>query len=170
MIARILSIACSLAPLAMGADFLGQGYFQAMPGPDTVPKYLKIQGDSGFYCILDDKSSFRFKIIGDSMTTPMNGKDRIAYAPGSGTVQISGEEKGEPYFTYFAPRSAGQYPAACVEEEAELYGPGTTGLMRTDPGKRVAGPGRVFDLLGRQREATMRSPGRVSHRGRSFPL
>jgi hypothetical protein len=136
---------------------MGQGYFQAMPGADTVPKYVKIQGDSGFYCILDDKSSFRFKIIGDSMTTPMNGKDLITYAPGSGSLRISGEEKGEPYSTIFAPRSASQYPAACVEEEKELYGPGTSGLRRINPGKGIAGPGRELDLLGRKREAAVRS-------------
>jgi hypothetical protein len=75
---RVLLLAMSLAALARGENYIGQGYYQAMPGPDTVPKYVKIQGDSGFYCILDGKSSFRFKIIGDSMTTPMNGMDRIS--------------------------------------------------------------------------------------------
>lgn len=143
----------SLATLAQGADFIGQGYFRAMVGPNEVQEYILIQGDSGFYCILDDKSSFRFKILGDSMTTPMNGMDGIGYAPGSGSLRIFGEEKGEPYFTIFAPSSADAYPAACVEEEREWYGPGTSILRRTVPGKGLAGPGRHLDLLGRQREA-----------------
>lgn len=146
-----------LATSAMGADFIGQGYFRAMGGPEDVPKYIRIQGDSGFYCILDDKSSFRFKILGDSMTTPMNGMDGISYAPGSGSLKISGEEKGEAYFTIFAPSSAGQYPAACVQVEAELYGTGTVALMRIGPGKPMAAAGRYFDLLGRTRDAALRS-------------
>ena len=153
MVRRMLLTIGSLAILAAGADFMGQGYFQSLSGTGADPKYLKIQGDSGFYCILDDKSSFRFRIIGDSMTTPMNGKNRIAYAPGSGSVQITGEEKGEPYFTVFAPRSAGQYPAACVQEEAKLYGPVSLGSRRIAPEAGKAGPARKPDLLGRRRDA-----------------
>lgn len=154
---RILLLAGSLATLAEAADFEGQGYFRAMVGPEDVPKYIRIQGDSGFYCILDEKSSFRFKIVGDSMTTPMNGMDRISYSPGSGSLNISGEEKGEPYHTIFAPSSAGQYPGACVDEEAELYGPGTSGLLRIGRGGVPYRTGREIDLLGRSREATARS-------------
>jgi hypothetical protein len=162
---RVLLLAMSLAALARGENYIGQGYYQAMPGPDTVPKYVKIQGDSGFYCILDGKSSFRFKIIGDSMTTPMNGMDRISYSPGSGSLEMSGEEKGEPYFTIFAPRSASQYPAACVEEEEELYGQGTTGLLRSAPVKGIAGTERRIDVLGRKLGATARSVRVVVHAG-----
>lgn len=150
---RILLLLWSLATLAQGADFIGQGYFRAMGGPTDVPEYIKIQGDSGYYCILDDKSSFRFKIRGDSMTTPMNGMDGISYAPGSGSLRISGEEKGDPYTTIFAPSWADEYPAACVEEEIKWYGPGTLILRRTAPGTGLAGPGRNLDLLGRQRDA-----------------
>jgi hypothetical protein len=150
---RMLLTIGSLSILATGADFMGQGSFQSLSGTDTDPKYLKIRGDSGFYCILDDKSSFRFEIIGDSMTTPMNGKDRNTYAPGSGNVQIMGEEKGEPYFTVFAPRPEGQYPAACVQEEAKLYGPVSLGSLRIGPEKGKAGPGPKPDLLGRRRDA-----------------
>lgn len=151
---RILLLTCSLASLAAGADFIGEGYFKAMAGSGDVQRYIKIEGDSGFYCIMDGKSGFRFKIIGDSMTTPMNGMDRISYAPGSGSLRVSGEEKGEPYFTIFAPSSAGQYPSACVEEEEILYGQGPSGLRRTTPEKRIARMGRESDLLGRKRSAT----------------
>lgn len=38
MKARILLLTMSLAALAMGAEFIGQGYYQAMPGPNTFPK------------------------------------------------------------------------------------------------------------------------------------
>lgn len=154
---RMLLAWCGLTTLALGADFVGQGYFKAMASADPTLKYVKIQGDSGFYCILDDKSSFRFKIIGDSITTPLNGMDRITYAFGSGSLRISGEEKGEPYSTTFAPSSASQYPTACVEEEEKLYGQSSVGVTVSATGKALTGAGRDFDALGRKQDPTPRS-------------
>jgi hypothetical protein len=82
--------------LACGRFFV-DGYWAWKNDPDPYERYIRIENDSGFYCVLDAKSSFRSQVIGDSITTPMNGKNAIFWFPGSGDIMISGEENGKPH-------------------------------------------------------------------------
>jgi hypothetical protein len=139
-----------------------EGYWKETDVDDPVyQSYLKVEADSGYYCVLDGKSSFRFKIRGDSITTPMNGLDAIVLTT-STTLRISGEEKGEEYRNDFARMASSGYPKYCVDEEAEWYGP--TALVRKPESAGVSSPrpgnsgpgllnfrGRVLDYLGRSR-------------------
>ena len=122
--------------------------------------YLKVEADSGYYCVMDGKSSFRFKIVGDSITTPMNGKDAFVLSS-SGRLRIFGEEKGEPYQSIFARMDPGDYPKACVDEEAAWYGPtairgGTSGSERPE---RPAARPRIFGFRGNFLDALGRTLG-----------
>lgn len=122
-------------------------FWQDKENPDAeYARFLKINGDRGFSCTLDGKSSYAFRIIGDSITTPMNGMDHIQFFSGLPDVVISGEEKGEPYSTRFIPLEGGTYPAVCLEEEAAYP---TTGI--------APGNGRKAGLLPRAHGGLFRS-------------
>ena len=117
-------------------------------------RYIRIEKDSGYYCVLDGKSGFIFKVVGDSITTPMNGMNHIASFPGSGDLQISGEEKGQAYSTRFHFLAPKDYPEQCVDLEKEYSA--TVGMeageVRTM--RKVLRPGREVgrtarNILGR---------------------
>ena len=101
------------------AVYIPKGYWKLSQAKD-YEEYVRIQGNAGFLCVLDDKSSFRFTIVGDSITTPWDRKDAIVWAPGSGDLVISGEEKGEPYSTRYRMTDSATYYAKCREEEARI--------------------------------------------------
>ncbi|MEO6097870.1 MAG: hypothetical protein ABIW76_20310 [Fibrobacteria bacterium] len=137
----LFTIACQYASTAAFAQSLARdGFWKDGDNPEReYAHFLKIEGDKGFYCVLDDKSSFAFRIIGDSITTPMNGKDHIQFFSGRPDVVISGEEKGEAYSNVFVPLGGTPYPTVCVEEEAAEA---TTGIARRP--QRTAGPATRF--------------------------
>lgn len=153
LITALVGSAFSAAPF--------EGYWKGSEEVDPIYRsYLKIEADSGYKCVLDGKSSFRFKVLGAFITTPMNGLNAIALTTPS-TLRISGEEKGTPYYSDFEKMVAASYPKFCVDEEAEWYGP--TALTRDAGSGQVAVPtnrlksisdgiayrGRFLDFLGR---------------------
>jgi hypothetical protein len=77
-----------------------------------------------------------------------------ADSPGSGDIQIDGEEKGVPYADRYKMMDAKAYPASCVEEEAEQRGQ-TSAIRDPRPegsaaAGRISWPGRAArDVLGR---------------------
>lgn len=128
------------------------GYWTDRPGSESdYEHHIRIAGDTGFYCVSDGKSSFRFRVIGESITTPMNGLNALVWYPGSGDIEISGKEKGESYSTRYRPLAAKDYPARCLEEEAaQIKEDGPLALRRPVarvPGKTV--PRAIRDWLGR---------------------
>ena len=125
--AALSAMVCLLACQATSAQSLARaGFWKSKENPDSeYARFLKIKGDRGFSCTLDGKSSYAFRIIGDSITTPMNGMDHIQFFSGLPDVVISGEEKGEAYSTRFIPLGGETYPAICIEEE-DAYS--TTGI------------------------------------------
>jgi hypothetical protein len=161
--ATLASLICLIflcAATAPSAQTMARDRFwQDKENPDAeYARFLKINGDRGFSCTLDGKSSYAFRIIGDSITTPMNGMDHIQFFSGLPDVVISGEEKGEPYSTRYIPLEGGTYPAVCLEEEAAYP---TTGIAPGNGRKAEAGPrahggffrlgpgGSASDALGR---------------------
>lgn len=134
-------------PLLTQAGYVPDGFWANRDnGTADYKSYLRIKDSSGFYCVMDGKSSFRFKITGDSINTPLNGNDAIHWYPGSGDIQIDGEEKGVPYrdrFQYLAPKD---YPKACVDEEARLY---PSVIRKPLPSIRPGSSFWNYDLLGR---------------------
>ena len=96
------------------------GYWIGKKDPNQYETYLRIQNGSGFYCVLDDKNSFRFKLIGDSITTPMNGMNAIQYFPLSKDLQISGIEKGVTYTDIYGFTDSITYANKCRVEEAKI--------------------------------------------------
>jgi hypothetical protein len=133
-------------------------FWKDKENPDSeYERFLKINGDRGFSCTLDGKSSYAFRIIGDSITTPMNGMDHIQFFSGLPDVVISGEEKGEPYSTRYIPLEGGTYPAVCLEEEAAYPTTGIASGNGRKAGARTRGHGGHFrigfgssiDILGR---------------------
>jgi hypothetical protein len=153
----LLASATLSVPAAAGPY---QGYWRKLDVEDpTYAGYLKVVADSGYYCIMDGKSSFRFKLKGDFITTPMNGLNAITLLSAS-VLRISGEEKGEPYHSDWKKMEASEYPKACLEEEQAWYGPTA---LRAGPAE-AAGPsfrrpaanrpsfergGALLDILGR---------------------
>ncbi|MDQ2999731.1 MAG: hypothetical protein M3Y08_00510 [Fibrobacterota bacterium] len=123
---RTMRTILAAAAIAMAASptfadswaFEAEGYWIDNEVQD-YERYIRIEKDSGFYCVLDGKSGFFFKVVGDSITTPMNGMNHIAFFPGSGDLQISGEEKGQAYLTRFNFLAPKNYPKQCVDLEKE---------------------------------------------------
>lgn len=109
------------------------GYWTDRPGSDSdYEHHIRIAGDTGFYCVSDGKSSFRFRVIGESITTPMNGLNALVWYPASGDIEISGKEKGETYSTRYRALAAKDYPARCLEEEAaQVKGDGPLAMRRS---------------------------------------
>lgn len=125
-----------------------EGYWAHRNNPDPYESYVRLQGDRGFLCVLDQKSSFRFQVIGDSITTPMNGMDALTWYPGSGDVEISGIEKGEPYRDRFEPIDSVTYFAKCRAEESLIP---MTQIKQVKRSRTKMFPGRFWrDLLGRR--------------------
>jgi hypothetical protein len=124
LVAFALSMTVSPACAGTGA-FDAEGYW-IDNDVEGYERYVRIENDSGYYCVLDGKSGFTFKVVGDSITTPMNGMNHILAFPGSGNLKISGEEKGEPYSTLFHPLAPKDYPKECADLEKEFSG--TTGI------------------------------------------
>lgn len=149
MIVFTVSMATSLAFAGTGA-LEAEGYWIDNE-VEGYERYLRIEKDSGYYCILDGKSGFTFKVVGDSITTPMNGMNHIAYFPGSGNLKISGEEKGEPYWTLFHPLAPNKYPKECVDLEKEYSATtGITARPSRKPTRPAESRGRAArNLLGR---------------------
>ena len=123
---RIFSgiIALSAAILAgaprarAGTQFMVKGYWKWTENPaGDYERHIRISGDSGFYCVLDGKSSFAFDIGPDSLTTPMNGKNAVVWMPNSGDLVISGAEKGVPYTDRFSHSDSLAYWNKCRDEE-----------------------------------------------------
>lgn len=125
---RASLVALTLASTAK-AQLLPDGFWEVREMKD-YETYVRIEGDSGFYCVLDDKSSFAFAIVGDSITTPWDRLDGIVWFPGSGDIVISGVEKGEAYSTRFKPASSALYAAKCAEVENEYR---VTGVRSSNP-------------------------------------
>jgi hypothetical protein len=139
--AAVLSAAfCLLAAQAASAQSMARdGFWKGKDNPDSeYARFLKIEGDRGFLCTLDGKSSFAFRIIGDSITTPMNGMDHIRFFSGLPDVVISGEEKGEAYSDRFIPLEGETYPAICIEEENAYP---TSGIAQGNGRKAAPMPG-----------------------------
>lgn len=133
-----------LSHAALAQSLARDGFWKGEDNPDSeYAHFLKIKGDRGFLCTLDGKSSFAFRIIGDSITTPMNGMDHIQFFSGLPDVVISGEEKGEAYSNRFIPLEGETYPAICEEEE-DAYP--TAGIARGN-GRKAAPMPRVFGGL-----------------------
>ncbi|MEO7425866.1 MAG: hypothetical protein ABI036_11815 [Fibrobacteria bacterium] len=144
-IGMAVAIACSFTDT--GAFFV-DGYWARKNDPDPYERYVRIENDSGFYCVLDDKSSFRFQVIGDSITTPMNGKNAIFWFPGSGDIMISGEEKGEAYNDRFGEIDSSTYYNNCRAEESASA---PVEVLR--PGKRKNGKIKLrprINILGKK--------------------
>lgn len=130
-----------------GLAYIPDGYW-TLRTPGEYEEFIRIEGGGGFNCILDDKSSFRFTVIGDSITTPMNGKDAIVWFPGSGDIQISGEEKGEPYSTRYKLSDSATYAAKCRDEEARI--PVSLAGRTSRPNPATIRPESARNVLGRQ--------------------
>ncbi len=150
-----------LSHAAFAQSMARDGFWKGEDNPDSeYARFLKIKGDRGFLCTLDGKSSFAFRIIGDSITTPMNGMDHIQFFSGLPDVVISGEEKGEAYSDRFVPLVGETYPAICIEEE-DAYP--TAGIARGNGRKAVPTPrfrggffrGGPRDALGRAAAAIL---------------
>jgi hypothetical protein len=120
---------------AREGSYIAQGYWAWTENPTAeYSRYIRITGDSGYYCFLDGKSSFAFAIVNDSITTPMNGKNAIIWAPGSGDIIITGSEKGEPYTERFAVVDPAAYRGHCGDQDRTA---GATAL-RGNHGRRAA--------------------------------
>lgn len=154
--AYIVLAGAALAASAATGPF--EGFWERSDESAEYDSFMKVEADSGYLCVLDGKSSFRFKIAGDSITTPMNGKDAIALTPDH-RLRISGEEKGEAYLSEWTRMDASGYPKACVDEEEEWYGPtairgGSAGPVRPQSRGPAARPafgfrGNILDAQGR---------------------
>lgn len=101
------------------AGLLPDGYWTVRDTKD-YEEYVRIKGDSGFLCVLDNKSSTAFEIIGDSITTPWGRLDGIDWYPSSGDLVISGIEKGEAYSTRYQTSDSTTYANKCAEVESEF--------------------------------------------------
>jgi hypothetical protein len=62
--AALCALVClSAAPAASAQSMAGDGFWKGKENPDSdYASFLKIEGDRGFYCVLDGKSSFAFRI------------------------------------------------------------------------------------------------------------
>jgi hypothetical protein len=149
VVALALSMAASLACAGTGA-LEAEGYW-IDNDVEGYERYIRIEKDSGYYCVLDGKSGFTFKVVGDSITTPMNGMNHIAYFPGSGNLKISGEEKGETYSTLFHPLAPKDYPKECADLEKDYSVPtGITARPAPKATRHAGYRGRALrNLLGR---------------------
>jgi hypothetical protein len=100
------------------------GYWEQFPGgdPGDYDRYLKIENDSGYYCISDGKSSHRFDVVGTKFIGIGLSSDHTIEAMSRNTLRITGEEKGWTHTTDFYRVAASKYPQYCVDEEIELYG------------------------------------------------
>lgn len=78
--------------------------------------YLKIRDGEGYFCSLDEKSSFNFRIKNGFVTSPMNGRNPISKIS-KDSLLISGEEKGDEYSTLFSKIDVKEYPASCMTKE-----------------------------------------------------
>jgi hypothetical protein len=151
------SLAAALAAAAGAATsgFVPNGYWgNSLNAGDLYDSYLHVQDGVGYYCFLDGKSSFGFKINGDSIGTPMNGNNAIRWYPNSGDIQIDGEEKGIGYSTRFKTVAVGKYPKSCVDEEAALHSSAVrpAGLESI----RSGSDGTRVDALGRRKNPRIR--------------
>jgi hypothetical protein len=145
------TLAVSIAGAA-NLEYVPDGYFaDRKNGEREYDSYLRLQDSAGFRCVLDGKSSYRFKIIGDSITTPLNGMDRFTWYPGSGDVEISGEEKGVAYADRFGMVEAAEYPVQCIEEEAAMQDPTEIGLEKRPTADQHLRTRPLWDMLGRFR-------------------
>ncbi len=144
----LLILLGSYATKASPNAYFVNGYWKIKSDQNSYEKLIRIKNDSGFYCILDNKSSFRFKVIGDSKTTPMNGKDLISWWPGSGDIGISGEEKGVPYHYRFSLIDSATYTSFCKEEESRFSA--TTRIISKPHAKNIYGNKRAGrNILGK---------------------
>jgi hypothetical protein len=105
------------------------GYWELQKTGDAYERFIRIQDGKGFNCVLDGKSSFPFEIIGDSMTTPLNGRDKLTWMPSSGDLVIQGEEKGTPYLNRFSVSDSSKYWSKCKAEEANAEVTGTRNVF-----------------------------------------
>jgi hypothetical protein len=144
---QALMLGAGLANERGGMDF--QGYWKGTDQEIGYEKFLRIDGNRGFYCVMDGKSSFAFEMKDGSITTPFNGRDKIERTVDADHLRISGEEKGEPYFVDFEKMSPAEYPDGCREEETVKAGT-TTGMLRALTPRKGFHPGRKqVDILGR---------------------
>jgi hypothetical protein len=136
----------ALPVLPATGGYIPDGYWvdRANKG-DLYDGYLRIKDSSGFYCVLDGKSSHRFTLLDGRM----DGYDTVRYFPGSGDVQIDGEEKGVKYTNRFRSIGVKDYPKYCVDREAADYPDGiaknTASAKAMDPASHAA-----VDALGRK--------------------
>ena len=144
--------------LANPSGSIPDGYWRDASLDSEQERFIRIRDGKGFKCILDWKSSFRFTIIGDSMTTPMNGMDAIRWMPGSGDLVIMGEEKGEPYSERYTDVDSVIYAHKCGHEESRLT-PSGLRTERSDPHARAGKPSRMNALGRKVREGRMAVPG-----------
>jgi hypothetical protein len=115
---------------AAASPYIAQGYWAWTDNPDAdYARYLRITGDSGYYCFLDGKSGFAFAIVKDSITTPMNGMNAIQWMPNSGDIVIAGSEKGVPYYDRFRALDSTTYWRQCGEQDKTTH---PTGLYESN--------------------------------------
>jgi hypothetical protein len=125
-----------------------QGFWSGLDDGD-YEVFLRVDGDGGYYCVMDNKSSFQFKVIGDSITTPMNGMDKIRVTTDS-ILTISGVEKGIAYASHFGRIAANKYPEACNVEERAWYGTADLARPVTDKVRSARSASTPFRILWNQ--------------------
>lgn len=140
--ASLALVSAPALPARAGTPFIVSGYWKWTQNAAGDPeRHVRVSGDSGFYCVLDGKSSFAFDIGPDSLTTPMNGKNGVAWMPGSGDLIISGSEKGEPYQDRFTHSDSATYWNKCRAEE---LGWTPAAVRAPSQGSRAGGPGAAI--------------------------
>jgi hypothetical protein len=147
LLGRLAAMLCILAlsqsARAAESRYIAQGYWAWSENPDAIyARYLRITGDSGYYCFLDGKSGFAFAIVKDSITTPMNGMNAIQWMPNSGDIVITGSEKGVSYSDRFSPFDSVAYRGQCGNQDKATH----TTSLRGNSGRRLAdgGTGAVW--------------------------
>jgi hypothetical protein len=147
---------------AIESRYIAQGYWAWTENSTSFyARYLRITGDSGYYCSLDGKSGFAFAIVKDSITTPMNGMNAIQWMPNSGAVVITGSEKGVPYYDRFEPFDSTTYWGQCSDQDKAAH---TTSLLG-NAGRRHTdgriGPDGIFLWQRKGYSSSGRKTGRI---------
>ena len=80
-----------------------------------LQKYLRIKNNIGFYCILDHKSSFKFKIIGDSIYNFTNNIGGVNYS--DNLLIISSKISETVFYDKFKNISESNYLNKCEDAD-----------------------------------------------------
>ncbi|MBW8888549.1 MAG: hypothetical protein JF616_12400 [Fibrobacteres bacterium] len=145
LIASLCILALAHSSRAASSGYIPRGYWAWTQNPDAdYARYLRITGDSGYYCSLDGKSGFAFAIVKDSITTPMNGMNAIQYMPNSGAIVITGSEKGVAYYDRFEVFDSTAYWGECGEQDKARHPTGLRGNLQAQSARRNASARGIF--------------------------